>query len=67
MVEVSTVIDGEKYVLVPDGGDKTCDKCALVGKLGVCQMKNEPFVEFNGIKPCRPLKGVWKKEADIGR
>lgn len=62
MVEVSTEIDGVKYVLVPDGGDRTCDKCALVGSLGVCQGKNERFVNFNCVLPCRALNGVWKRE-----
>lgn len=62
MCEVSTVIEGEKYVLVPDGGDRTCDKCALCGKLGVCHIKHEEPTTFNGLRPCRALNGVWKKE-----
>ena len=59
--------DGEKYVLVPDGS-KDCDNCALCGSLGVCKQEHkEPTNFINGIRVCIALKGVWKKEADVGR
>ena len=61
MTEISTIVDGEKYVLVPEREDRTCAKCALVGKLGACQLKNYEFVNFDGTMICRALNGVWKK------
>lgn len=61
MAKISTVIDGVEYILVPEKEDRTCSKCALVGKLGACQLKNYEHVNFDGTMICRGLNGVWKK------
>ena len=62
MSEISAIVDGAKYVLVPDDS-KDCSTCDLCGKLGVCHYYQKKITDFNGIQPCIALRGVWKKEA----
>lgn len=67
MVEVSTVIDGVKYVLVPDEYDERCDVCALCESNGICNHDSYEQRSFGGFLACLNLNGVWKKVPKLKR